>query len=107
MSRPVPDGRAYAWSCGGEFTGDGRIDLYGVHDNGSLNLYEGKGNGTFATGVKTGDGWQNMRMLDSADFNADKKHDLIALHVNGNVLAYPGKGNGSFGTPVITPPPAN
>lgn len=90
----------------GDFTGDGKADIYAIHNSGDLYLSSGKGNGTFHTASKTGGGWQNMRLLSEADFNGDQKSDLLAIHTNGSIHAYPGNGKGGLGTPIVTPAPA-
>ncbi|PCG81882.1 esterase [Streptomyces sp. WZ.A104] len=77
-----------------DFTGDGKPDILGTHDNGSLYLYPGNGQGGVTGSSIVGTGWGNMRLLAAGDFNGDKKGDLMAVHTNGTLYFYAGKGKG-------------
>lgn len=77
-----------------DFTGDGKPDILGVHNTGSLYLYPGNGAGGVTGSSIVGTGWNNIRMLAAGDFNGDKKGDLMAAHTNGTLYFYAGKGDG-------------
>ncbi|BBC32954.1 hypothetical protein SGFS_042480 [Streptomyces graminofaciens] len=82
----------------GDVTGDALPDLLSVDSGGALWIYPGKGNGTFATRVKVGTGWnQYNAVLGHGDFTGDGKTDLIARTKTGsNIYLY--KGTGKSGT---------
>lgn len=47
----------------GDVNGDGKQDVYGVTPAGDLYFYAGNGNGTFASGVKVGGGWNRFKFV--------------------------------------------
>ncbi|WP_267246453.1 FG-GAP-like repeat-containing protein [Streptomyces sp. PR69] len=81
----------------GDFTGDGNADLMAVWKDGTLNLYQGKGNGQFAPAVKMrvgGDSWGTVKLLPGGDFDGDGISDLMAVWKDGTLHFYQGDGTG-------------
>ncbi|MFJ1966057.1 trypsin-like serine protease [Streptomyces massasporeus] len=82
----------------GDVTGDYLPDLLSVDSAGVLWIYPGKGNGTFASRVKVGSGWNQYNSVrGKGDFNGDGKTDLIARSTSGSYL-YLYKGTGKAGS---------
>ncbi|MFC7840581.1 trypsin-like serine protease [Streptomyces sp. NPDC057382] len=82
----------------GDVTGDYLPDLLSVDSAGVLWIYPGKGNGTFATRVQVGSGWNQYNSVrGKGDFNGDGKTDLIARAKTGSAL-YLYKGTGKSGS---------
>ncbi|MFJ4694956.1 trypsin-like serine protease [Streptomyces sp. NPDC088766] len=82
----------------GDVTGDYLPDLVSVDSGGALWVYPGKGNGSFASRVKAGVGWNSFNAVRGhGDFNGDGLADLIARKKTGGaVYLYKGRGNGTF-----------
>ncbi|MFF0783115.1 trypsin-like serine protease [Streptomyces sp. NPDC003720] len=82
----------------GDVTGDYLPDVLSVDSNGTLWLYAGKGNGTFASKVKVSTGWDQYNSVRGhGDFNGDGKADLLARKSStGDLYLY--KGTGKSGT---------
>jgi hypothetical protein len=82
----------------GDVTGDYLPDLLSVDSGGALWIYPGRGDGSFATPVKVGTGWNQYNSLRGhGDFTGDGKTDLIARgSSNGYMYLY--KGTGKSGT---------
>ena len=82
----------------GDVTGDYLPDLLSVDSGGTLWIYPGKGNGTFAARVKVGTGWNQYNSLrGKGDFTGDGKADLLARRSStGDLYLY--KGTGKSGT---------
>ncbi|MGW7497904.1 trypsin-like serine protease [Streptomyces luteogriseus] len=82
----------------GDVTGDYLPDLLSVDSAGVMWIYPGKGNGTFASRVKVGSGWNQYNSVrGKGDFNGDGKTDLIARSTSGSAL-YLYKGTGKAGS---------
>ncbi|MEU1314176.1 trypsin-like serine protease [Streptomyces tibetensis] len=82
----------------GDVTGDYLPDMLSVDSSGVLWIYPGKGNGTFASRVKVGSGWNQYNSVrGKGDFNGDGKTDLIARSKSGSYL-YLYKGTGKAGS---------
>lgn len=85
----------------GDFTGDGRPDLFTkVGDR----LYLHRGTGTsFSAAVSLGTGWNSISAITTiGDFDNDKKADLLARRSTGNITLYRGNGTGGFlGTKLV------
>ncbi|MGW7379649.1 trypsin-like serine protease [Streptomyces sp. NPDC054794] len=83
----------------GDVTGDYLPDVLSVDSGGTLWLYPGKGNGTFAARVQVGTGWNQYNMVRGhGDFNGDGKADLLARSKsNGDLYLYRGTGKSGTG----------
>ncbi len=89
----------------GDVTGDYLPDVLSVDSGGTLWIYPGKGNGTFAARVQVGTGWNQYNMVRGhGDFNGDGKADLLARKSStGDLYLYKGtgkSGTGAFSTRV-------
>ncbi len=86
----------------GDFNGDGRTDLVGVHKKTKkLIMWPGNGKGGFLTKKEIGHGWQNMSIASGADLNGDGRADILARNdKTGELFLYPGDGKGGFKTRV-------
>jgi hypothetical protein len=98
---------AVAW----DFNQDGKMDLAvlsasGPGSIGSINIYLGNGNGTFAAPLNfpvsaTGTGPTGSRLMAEGDFNGDGVADLVVTNsVTNTVSILLGVGNGTFQAPV-------
>ncbi|MER5431178.1 trypsin-like serine protease [Streptomyces sp. NPDC002588] len=78
----------------GDVTGDQLPDVLSVDSAGVLWIYPGKGNGTFASRVRFGGGWNQYNLLRGhGDFSNDGRTDLIARNKStGAVYLYKGTG---------------
>ncbi|MBB4712602.1 secreted trypsin-like serine protease [Streptomyces luteogriseus] len=82
----------------GDVTGDYLPDLLSVDSAGVMWIYPGKGNGTFASRVKVGSGWNQYNSVrGKGDFTGDGKTDLIARSKSGSAI-YLYKGTGKAGS---------
>ncbi|CAL9450744.1 hypothetical protein SUDANB105_02426 [Streptomyces sp. enrichment culture] len=82
----------------GDVTGDYVPDLLSVDSAGVLWIYPGKGDGSFATRVQVGSGWNQYNSVRGhGDFTGDGKTDLIARSKTGSYV-YLYKGTGKAGT---------
>jgi hypothetical protein len=90
----------YAGALNHDYNGDRLQDLMAVRkSDGSLMLYAGKGDGTFASGVAKGTGWGGLDVVMAGDLTGDGKADLTARDPKtGTLYTYPGDGTGGFGT---------
>jgi VCBS repeat protein/HYDIN/CFA65/VesB family protein/centrosomal CEP192-like protein len=81
----------------GDFNNDGNLDvavgLTNSDHSGEIDIYLGKGDGTFASPIKTNSATPVTFLL-AADFNGDGKLDLAALNGLGNTTVFLGKGDG-------------
>lgn len=92
----------YGWGVfskvinGGDFNGDGKQDLIGVRNDGSLWLYPGTGTvdatgGAYQPGILIGSGgWGVFAHILAGDFNADGRVDVLATGRDGSMWLYPG-----------------
>ena len=95
----------------GDFNGDGKLDMaVPVYSIGTLftdvNIFLGKGNGTFEAGPVFPLTGQNVNNIAVGDFNGDGKADLaISLPDASEVQVLLGNGDGSFTplTPIYVP----
>ncbi|MBT2389052.1 trypsin-like serine protease [Streptomyces sp. ISL-1] len=78
----------------GGFGGTGVGDLVARDASGVLWLYQGKGDGTFATRTEIGPGWQIYQQLaGGGDLTGDGKADLVATDAAGALWLYEGTGD--------------
>ena len=92
----------------GDFDGDGNQDLAVLSANGigSVNIYLGNGDGTFAASknYKVATTTSGSRLLAVGDFNEDGIQDLVATNTFlNNVAVLLGNGDGTFNTAVSYP----
>ncbi|MCC3294809.1 FG-GAP-like repeat-containing protein [Arthrobacter sp. zg-Y411] len=88
----VPDWTVRTFSPG-DFNGDGSADLVTRRADGTLWLSPGRGNGTFGTAVKIGQGFQIFNQLVGVgDYDGDGRNDFVARHINGSLWRYSGTG---------------
>ena len=93
-----------------DVTGDGKADLVGSNTNGSVYVWPGQSNGSFAKAVASFGGSMNMANLDKsghyivgvADVTGDRKADLVSSNTNGSVYVWPGQSDGSFAKAVAS-----
>ncbi|MFJ9342327.1 FG-GAP-like repeat-containing protein [Streptomyces sp. NPDC101733] len=84
-----------------DFNGDGVQDLVARQDStGTLKMWLGRGNGTFASSVEVTGGWRPFTQTLAADFTGDGKADLMARDTSGTLKLWNGRGDGSFGSAV-------
>jgi hypothetical protein len=81
----------------GDFNNDGLLDVAVAvaNSNFAIDVYSGKGNGTFGSPIVTNSVTQITSML-AADFNGDGKLDLAVLDGEGNTTVFLGDGKGGF-----------
>ncbi|WP_051393125.1 FG-GAP repeat domain-containing protein [Glycomyces arizonensis] len=81
-----------------DYNGDGLQDMLSVRKaDGALMFYAGQGDGTFASGISNGHGWDEMDIAMSGDLTGDGIPDLLARRgSNGYLYTYPGDGEGAF-----------
>ncbi|MCC3769458.1 FG-GAP-like repeat-containing protein [Streptomyces sp. UNOC14_S4] len=90
-----------------DFTGDGKADLAGVDTSGTLQLYRGRGEGTFEAtpkAVGTPGVWKTAQRIFAGDFNGDGKQDIAAVWESDRILLHTGKGDGTFNTTIVLSP---
>ncbi len=86
--------------AGGDFHGDGRIDLIVGVDN-SVKLLPGNGNGSFAAPITIATAAGANPVVSTADINQDGKLDvLIAAYPTPEVQVLLGNGDGTFRAPL-------
>ena len=77
----------------GDLTGDALPDLLQVDSGGTLWLYPGKGNGTFASRIKARTGWKPYtHVVGHGDLTNDGKADVVVRGGNGKLYLFPGTG---------------
>ncbi|MFJ3103065.1 FG-GAP repeat domain-containing protein [Streptomyces sp. NPDC086835] len=82
----------------GNLAGGAAGDLVARDKDGVLWLYQGRGDGTFATRTRIGSGWQVYRHLaGGSDLTGDGRPDLVATDTAGALWLY--KGTGSTSAP--------
>jgi len=83
----------------GDWTGQGTVDLMSTRSDGTLWVYEGRGDGTVRSGAKVGSGWAAFSWQGSpGDVNGDRLTDLLARRSDGTMWFYPGKSLGTLGS---------
>lgn len=82
----------------GDFDGSGTTDVLARDPWGSLYLYRGNGNGTFAPSEFIGLGWNLFsQLIGTGDTTGDRLGDLIGVTSSGTVWHYSGTGSKSEG----------
>ncbi|WP_158943843.1 FG-GAP-like repeat-containing protein [Streptomyces sp. NRRL S-378] len=101
---PLPMGETTA----ADFNGDSITDLLARHDpTGTLKMWTGRGDGTYAAATDLTGGWQNYSQTAAADFNGDSKADIIARYEGPTDSSVPhntlrmwiNRGDGKFHAP--------
>lgn len=84
----------------GDFTGDGRADLLGLHSNGNLYVYAGTEAATLGRITQAGTGWSTFHTaLVPGDLTGDGLPDLLGFRADGILYRYNNLG-GQWGGPV-------
>ncbi|MBV9886105.1 MAG: VCBS repeat-containing protein [Acidobacteria bacterium] len=82
-----------------DLNNDQKPDLIIGDSSGAINVFLGKGDGTFSTLSGFFGGSASGESLVAGDFNGDGKQDLV-VGIGSGLNFLPGKGDGTFGTPV-------
>jgi surface antigen len=83
----------------GDFNADGKSDVLGVANDGTLTLYTGNRAGGFANGagIGIGTGWGTFKALTSpGDFTKDATSDVLGVGPDGAMYLYRGNGTGGW-----------
>ncbi|MFI1386427.1 FG-GAP-like repeat-containing protein [Embleya sp. NPDC020886] len=86
-----------------DINGDGRADVVGVDDSGSLWLHVTNPDGTLRprTGLWPDATWKAMTALTAGDFNGDAHDDVVAVSATGHLWLYAGHGDGTLTAGVL------
>src|SRR6266567_2591882 len=85
-----------------DFNGDGDPDIAILGSPGNaVEIFLGRGNGTFAAPVSIGDGLSSAGDMATGDFNGDGKAD-IAVTSSTSIAVLLGKSVGIFANPIVT-----
>lgn len=88
-----------------DFNGDGNLDIaIANRSSNDISVLLGKGNGTFATGVKysAGSGGPDPDSIAAIDLNGDGKPDLVVGDLGTNSISvFINAGNGTFNAAVV------
>jgi hypothetical protein len=83
----------------GDLNNDGKGDILGIDAKGDLWRYLGRGDGTFPSKAKAGNGWGTYELSAGADLSGDKLADIVGLDTKTRILYYyKGLGGGGFHT---------
>lgn len=80
----------------GYFNDDGRIDLVLEDGTGSIYVYSGNGDGSFASAVSFATGLADSSEVKARDVNGDSKTDFVVSDNIGHVSVLAGNGNATF-----------
>ncbi|WP_225801432.1 FG-GAP-like repeat-containing protein [Streptomyces sp. NK15101] len=83
----------------GDYSGDGRGDLIARAKDGTLYLYQGTGQASYAfkSRVKIGGGWNAYaKIVAPGDVTGDGKADLLAVNSGGELFRYSGTGDTGY-----------
>lgn len=83
---------------GGDFTGDGRADLVGLWNDGSIWLYRGQEDGSFVRDKQMwpDKSWGRMKKIAAARTPATGRDGLIAIRPDGSLHAYDTRPDGTL-----------
>jgi uncharacterized protein (TIGR03437 family) len=89
----------------GDFNHDGKPDLAVLFSdypsNGEIQIFLGRGDGTFGEPMVFTVPVENPLSIMQADMNGDGIPDLAVIN-QGDIVAYLGKGDGTLGSPIVT-----
>jgi len=83
-----------------DFNGDGRLDVVAIDEARGVALYEGRGDGTFASPRPIGDRSAVPYALTTGDVDGDGRTDFVVGRVEAPSIAYFNDGDGQRFTPV-------
>jgi|GEM_PF-1695925 len=84
-----------------DINGDGKADLLVATNTGSINIFLGNGDGTFASPTSISDGLGSFNsVIVAADINTDGNVDIVAHDIRGESTVLFGNGDGNFQAPV-------
>jgi hypothetical protein len=95
ISTPTAPGAVCSNPVSGDFNNDGKLDIGVAYSNGKIQIYLGKGDGTFLPVGQTG---PRSAPMGVADFNEDGILDVMLADPNGacGAMVALGNGNGTF-----------
>ncbi|MCT1458739.1 VCBS repeat-containing protein [Aestuariimicrobium sp. p3-SID1156] len=81
-----------------DLNGDRISELIGRRTDGTMNLYWGKGAGTFSSGVRVSSGWNGLSLLTvMEDITGDRLPELLARSSDGLLYRYSFSRSGTLG----------
>jgi FG-GAP-like repeat len=88
---------AFSSILAGDVTGDGRADIVGVRNDGTLLLYVNGGSNSapYGTGSQIGSGWQPFDRVMLGDTNGDGRAEIVATKPDGSLWLYVNGGSNS------------
>lgn len=79
-----------------DLNSDGKADIFGITTGNALNIYQGNGNGGWATYGTVSRGWDDAKALIHGDYNGDGNGDMMVVNNDGTLWFYEGDGALNF-----------